>query len=548
MLETPELKRFKLLDLIGCGGMGSVYAGYEVKNLTPVAVKILNPESSEIDVVLNRFKIEGKILKKLNHQNIVKYVDDGEESGFHYLAMEYVKGMSMDSLPLSHTASSLGLSGNIPSMEEYVQIFKECMEALAYIHKQGLVHCDIKPQNIILSGTSYKPCFIDFGIARYVKETDDLDPSEGNLYTVVYASPEQLTNKPVELQSDLFSFGVLMYEKLTGKLPFFGKKEMDVSLAQIKWNFPPPRQLTPHVPQKLDEIILKLLARDPEMRYPSATMVVGELEKLLEAIRARSHGLTLTGIIGDIRELPTPDGVVRRGSGKRRSLSDEMTAMKKARNEYVEAKGQLRIASSKIKTEPEKVEQLKAVCESLRLEFERLQKETKMSLGFKSQPLVIDKYNSILKMDILAYEKRGVPFTINTIEQKLVFSDGSDIVVGSINFSEKVKRFYSLNHKDSFLTWDETYWFFNAYEEKDFPIYFMVGDRKMQSAPRGYKGFFWPMEFLIALSKLNRTGVAIVETISGVDRNGQAGFSTHKETILFAQNMFDAVKPPKLSS
>jgi serine/threonine protein kinase len=540
-IETPELKRFVLLDLIGCGGMGYVYNGYEPKSQTPVAVKILSPECVAMPVVLDRFKIEGKILKSLNHPNIVKYVDAGEDGAWHFLAMEFVKGMSMDSLPMSHSASSLGVLQTVPSMEEYVGIFRECFEGLAYIHKQDLVHRDIKPQNIILSGSSFKPIFIDFGIAKNVREINDLEDTEERLYTVVYASPEQLTSKPIDLPSDLFSFGVVMYEKLTGRLPFDGRSEMAVSLAQIKWNFPPPRQLNPAIPQKLEQVILRLLARDPEQRYPSAQMVAGELEKLHEVLKAGAQGLAMSGILNDIREMPHPDGVARR-TLKRRSLSDEMTAMKKARNEFVEAKNQLRIATSRLRTEPDKIDQLRAISEQFRLEYEKLQQITKMSLGFRSQPLVIDTFNSIHKMDILAYEKRGVPFTINKIEQKLAHSDGSDIVVGTINFTERVKRLYSLNHKDSFLSWDESYWFFNAYEEKDFPIYFMVGAKGSYQPPRGFKGFFWPLEFVVALHKLGQTGISIVESIAGVDRNGQAGFSTHRETILFSQNMFDAFK------
>ena len=454
---SPELKNYQLLDLIGCGGMGYVFAGYDLRNQKPVAVKVLSQECSEIDVVLQRFKMEGKILKGLNHKNIVKYVEAGQENGFHYLAMEYVKGISMDALPLSHSASSLGVQGTIPTMEEYILIFKSCMEALTYIHKQGLVHRDIKPQNIILHGSNYNPSFIDFGIAKFIKENDDLFGTEEKLYTLVYASPEQLTNKPVDYASDLFSFGVVMYEKLTGRLPFIGKREMEVFLAHTKWNFPPPRQLNPDIPQKLEQMILKLLLRDPEQRYPSAEMVQGELEKLLDVLRSAQKGLTMTGIVSEIREVTTPDGVSpRRSSAKKRSLSEEIISMKRARNEYVEAKNKLRLASAKLMTEPQKIEELRSVTESLRQEFERLQTQTKMTLGFKTQPLVIDKFKMIQKMNTLVYEKRGVPFTINTIEQKLTYDDGTDIIVGNFNFSERSKRFYSINHKENFLSWDET--------------------------------------------------------------------------------------------
>lgn len=537
--EIPEIKNYKLCDLIGCGGMGSVYAGYN--GAVPVAVKVLSPECTGIEAIVERFKLEGRILKSLNHPNIVKFVEAGQEGPFHYLAMEFVKGISMDSLPMSHSASSLGVYQSRPSMEEYLSIFIKCMTAMAYFHKLGLVHRDIKPQNIILHGSNYTPHFIDFGIAKYVKDDDDLNLTEERLYTVVYASPEQLTNKPVDIQSDLFSFGVVMYEKLTGRLPFVGKSEMEVFLAHTKSNYSPPRQLNPEIPAKLEQIILKLLTRDPEQRYPTATMVQGELEKLADVIRSGRAGLAMTGIVSDIRELPSHEATTKR-STKRRSLSDEITAMKKAQREYVDSKTQLRQAMSKYHTEPEKIEQLQRIAETFRQEYEKLQQQTKMSLGFRSQPVVVDRFNIIFKLESLVYEKRGVPFTINTIEQKLANSDGSDILVGSVNFTDRAKRLYSLNHKEDFMSWDESNWFFGIYDEKVFPIYLMVGSKGIMHPPKGFRGFFWPFEFVVAMHKLGQTGVSIIETITGVDRNGTAGFAIHKETILFSQNIFEAFK------
>ena len=540
MISAPELSRYKLLDLIGCGGMGSVFIGYELKNEKLVAIKLLSPECSVIPVVLERFRLEGEILKSLNHPNIVKFIESGQEGEFHYLVMDYVKGLSLDAFPRSHSATTLGVKQSIPSMEEYLALFIKCFDALAYVHKQGYVHRDIKPHNIILTGPEYSPRLIDFGIAKRIREDGDMDQPGEKLYTVVYASPEQLMNKPVDQVSDLFSFGIVMYEKLTGRLPFEGKKEMEVFLSQTRWNFPPPRQLVPEIPQKLEQVVLKLLARDPAHRYPTAAMVQGELEKLLEVFKQGREGLGLSGIISDIRE----SGPALSGSRgfKKRTIAEEQVLLKKSRSEYVEAKNHLRQATIKIRTDPDHVEQLKAVCEQLRIEYERMQNQLAMALGFKSQPLVIDRFNSILKLETVAFEKRGIPFTINTIEQKLAHTDGSDIVVGSINFTERAKRIYSFNQKDSYLGWDQSTWFFNAYDDKDFPIFVMIGDPSMPRPPDGFRGFFWPFEFLIAIHKLGRTGVSIIETFSGCDRRGQAVSAQHRETILFSNNLFDVLK------
>jgi len=535
--SQPVLKKFTLLDLIGCGGMGSVYIGYELQTEKMVAIKILSPECAAIPAVVDRFVLEGKILKSLNHPNIVKFVDAGKDGDFYYLAMEYVKGLSMDAFPRSHSATTLGVKQSAPSMEEYLSIFIRCFEAIGYVHKSGLVHRDIKPQNIILHGNDYDPRLIDFGIAKYVKDDNDLEGNAERLYTVVYASPEQLTSKPVDSLSDLFSFGVLMYEKLTGRLPFEGKREMEVFLAQTKWNFPPPRQLFSQIPQKLEQIVLKLLSKDPANRYPTAQMVQGELERLLSVVRHGKQGLTMSGISEEIRKI---GGVSELRKGvKKRTVADEQVAVKKALAEFVDVKNQLRKANIKFKAEPDQIVHLKTLSNTLHQEYERLQGRLKMALGFKSQPMVIDRYNSIMKLETIVFEKRGTPLTINIIEQKLAHTDGSDIIVGSINFTERAKRTYSINQKDTFLAWYQSNWFFNCFEEKDFPIFLMIGDRKMPHAPIGFKGFFWPFEFIVAINKLGRTGVAIIETFNGVDRNGQAVFAMHKETILFSENLFE---------
>ena len=536
IVNPPELTRYHLLDLIGCGGMGSVYIGYQLDTEKLVAIKLLAPEAAKIPTLLAQFKDEGKFLESFHHPNIVKYVDEGCTGEFHYLVMDYVKGLSLDSFPLGQSMTTMGVKQTLPTMEEYLSVFIGCMEALSYTHKKGVIHRDIKPQNIILRGGEYKPCLIDFGIAKYVDDEDDLNVSAEGMCTVAYASPEQLTNKPLTFVADLFSYGVVMYEKLTGHLPFKGKKSMQVFIEQTKWNFPPPRQLNPSIPQKLEQIVLKLLAKDPEQRYPTADMVKGELERLLEVTRQGRAGLALSGISSDIRGVQ----LSRRGF-KKRTISEEQALMKRARAEFVDSRQKLRIEKNKIRPDIETVEQLSILCETLQNDYDRLQNQIKMTLGFKSQPLVIDKFNSIFKMETIAFEKRGIPFNINTIEQKLATTEGKDIIVGKMNFTERAKRSFSINKRDSFLAWDNSNWFFGAYEEKDFPIFVMVGDKNMPRCPSGFKGFFWPFEFLLAVKKLGWTGVSIIETFQGVDRKGIAVFAEHKETILFSQNLFDKI-------
>jgi serine/threonine protein kinase len=534
VVNPPELTGYHLLDLIGCGGMGSVYIGYQLESEKLVAIKLLNPDAARIPAVLEQFRQEGEILKNLHHQNIVKFLDQGNEGDYHYLVMDYVKGLSLDSFPLGNSMTTIGVKQTLPTMEEYLMVFIDCMEALGYVHKKGLVHRDIKPQNIILRGSEYKPCLIDFGIAKMTDKDDDLNLTAEGMYTVAYASPEQLTNKPVDYQSDLFSYGVVMYEKLTGHLPFKGKRAMQVFIEQTKWNFPPPRQLNPSIPQKLEQIVLKLLAKDPTQRYPTAEMVMGELERLLEVTRQGRSGLGLSGISGDIRGVQ----IERRGF-KKRTISDEQNMLKRARAEFIEARQKLKMEKGRLRPDSEKIDNFVVLCNTLQQDYERLENQLKMALGFKSQPLVIDRFNAIFKLETIAFEKRGIPFNINTIEQKLATTEGEDIIVGKMNFTERAKRSFSINKRDTYLAWDNANWFFGAYEEKDFPIFVMIGNKSMPKCPVGFKGFFWPFEFLLAVQKLGWTGVSIVETFKGVDRNGHAVFAEHKETILFSQTLFD---------
>ena len=534
IIEPPELPNYHLLDLIGCGGMGSVYIACHQDTGKLVAVKFLDPKVAEEAVILQQFKQEGDILRLLDHNNIVKFVDQGVVKGLNYLVMDYVKGLSLDNFPLGNSMTTIGAKQTLPSMEEYIHVFIGCFKALSYIHNKGLVHRDIKPQNIILRGASYDPCLIDFGIAKFIEDDDDLNINPDRMFTVAYASPEQLTNKPLDAISDLFSFGVVMYEKLTGHLPFKGKRAMEVFIEQTKWMFAPPRQYNPNIPQKLEQIVLKLLAKDPNSRYPTADMVIGELERLLEVTIQGRTGLSLTNIFSEIRGVN-----LERKSFKKLTIREEQSMLKKQRAELLDVKQQLKKEMSKLEPDQTEIESLTELCNTLQANYSRLENQIKMVAGFKSRPVVIDKFNTIFKLETIAFEKRGIPFTINNLEQKLTTTDGEDIIVGSINFTERAKRKFSVNKKDSYMSWDNKNWYFSSYEEKDFPIFLMIGDKNMPQPPKSFKGFFWPIEFLLAVKKLGWTGVSIIETFSGIDRNGRAIFAEHKETILFSQSLFD---------
>ena len=136
VLEPPELSNYHLLDLIGCGGMGSVYIAYQLSNEKLVAVKFLSPEAAENPAILKQFKQEGEILRLLDHPNIVNFIDEGIADGLHYLIMDYIKGLSLDNFPLGNSVTTVGAKQILPTMEEYINVFIGCFTALSYIHKK----------------------------------------------------------------------------------------------------------------------------------------------------------------------------------------------------------------------------------------------------------------------------------------------------------------------------------------------------------------------------------------------------------------------------
>jgi serine/threonine protein kinase len=536
-LKPPDLPDYKLLRKIGSGGMGEVYSAITISDKKKVAIKFLDPEAAKISAVVSQFKQEADILGILEHPNVCGYVGRGVAKSVHYIIMELADGVPLDKLPKSNYSENLASDVVEISIEDYMAVFCEAFKALSYIHKRGLVHRDIKPANIILRHEDLSPCFIDFGIAKYVSADDDLNVNPENMFTVVYASPEQLTSKPADHLSDLFSMGVVMYEKLTGKLPFPGKKAMEVFIAQTKWSFPPPRQLAPEIPKKLEDVILRLLAKDPSQRYPTAEMVVGELERTLLVLRQSKDGLEITPILDELRGY---SGATK--GYKKLTLADEQNMIRKVRAELTETRQKLRYEGAKgIGADLEKIEGLKEICAMLQNDYEKLNLQIQMAMGFKSGPLVIDKFNSIFTLDIMAYEKRGVAFSINTIEQKVVSPDGRDIMVGKMNFSERAKRFYSINRQKESSAWMQTNWFVGPYEEREFPVFIMVTDGQDYNCPVGYDGFLWPKEFLLIVRKFGWTGLGIVEKFRGVDRSGTSVTAEHREVVLFSQVLFDKI-------
>ncbi len=259
-------------DLLGRGGMGEVYRATDTQTEETVAVKALNPEVLECDPsLLERFLREGQALRQLNHPNIVRMVAAVEENGRHYLVMEYVGGGSLQDLLTSR--------GCLPA-NEVVKIALEVADALTRAHHLGIIHRDLKPDNVLLAedGT---PRLADFGIA-HIQDRSHLTQSGMVIGTVDYLSPEACNGEQLDERADIWSFGVMLFQMFTGKLPFTGESLTSKLIAILTQPVPDLTQFASGVPDALTDLVYRMLEKDPQQRIPSVRLVGAELEALLK--------------------------------------------------------------------------------------------------------------------------------------------------------------------------------------------------------------------------------------------------------------------------
>lgn len=273
--------RYELEKLIGQGGMALVYRARDQVLGRPVAVKILRPEYSDNANFVTRFQREARAAANLVHPNIVAIHDVGEDGGNYYIVMEYVDGPTLKDI----------IRERAPLGVEYaLKVAEEVCSALEYAHRQGVIHRDIKPQNILLREDAEVVKVADFGIAQ-----TRLDPETTAehlaLGTVKYISPEQAHGRDVVPQSDLYSLGVVLYEMLTGHQPFDGESPVSIALQHVEAEPVRPRQLNPYLPPAVEGIVLRALSKDPRDRFGSAR----EMRLALE--RYRMVGAEVTGPI-----------------------------------------------------------------------------------------------------------------------------------------------------------------------------------------------------------------------------------------------------------
>lgn len=259
MLEGHLLsERYRIERTIGGGGMANVYLARDIILDRDVAIKVLRPEFANDPEFIERFDREAKAATSLSHSNIVNIYDVGEENDILYMAMEYVDGLTLKEYILEY--------GPLP-VEKSIDIMKQLTDAIAHAHMNGLIHRDIKPQNMLMDHYGNVKV-TDFGIAIALSATS-LTQTNSILGSVHYLSPEQARGGTATKKSDIYSLGILFYELLTSKLPFFGQSPISIALKHLQDETPSVRGVIPDVPQSVENIVLKATAKDPFHRYES---------------------------------------------------------------------------------------------------------------------------------------------------------------------------------------------------------------------------------------------------------------------------------------
>lgn len=307
-MEVPKLLigkringRYKLLEVIGGGGMSNVYLAHDMILNRDVAIKILHNNFSNEEEAHRRFQREALSATSLNHPNIVSIYDVGEEEGLQYIVMEYVKGMTLKQYITQYAPLEPARS---------VEIMKQLTSAIAMAHQNQIIHRDIKPQNILMDEEGNVK-ITDFGIAMALTATS-FTKTNSVLGTVHYLSPEQARGGIATKKSDIYSLGIVLYELLTGELPFSGESAVSIALKHLQSETPSVRAIVPTIPQSLENVVLKATAKDAQHRYFTVEKMHEDLETVLSPERIHEPKFMIpedhdaTRAMPAIKERPIP--------------------------------------------------------------------------------------------------------------------------------------------------------------------------------------------------------------------------------------------------
>ncbi|WP_019120579.1 Stk1 family PASTA domain-containing Ser/Thr kinase [Brevibacillus massiliensis] len=298
-MENRQLGgRYQLERRVGGGGMAVVYKAKDLVLNRPVAVKVLRPQFSVDEDFVQRFRREAQAVASLSHPNVVGVYDVGQEDDTHYMVMEYIEGSTLKEVINAH--------GALP-VKEAVRIASKICDALDHAHQNHIIHRDIKPHNILI-GKNGQVKVTDFGIARAVTSAT-ITHTGAVLGSVHYFSPEQARGGVTAEKSDIYSLGIVLYEMVTGQLPFSGDSPISVALKHLQEPLPEPREINPEIPQSVENVILRALMKDPFMRYASAEEMLHDLETCLSPERLNEPKVAVPTDDEETRVLPaiTPE-------------------------------------------------------------------------------------------------------------------------------------------------------------------------------------------------------------------------------------------------
>lgn len=266
--------RYEIEKLIGEGGMANVYLANDTILDRKVAVKVLRGDLAGDEKFVRRFQREALSASSLSHPNIVEIYDVGEDDGNFYIVMEYIEGKTLKQLIKKR---------GVLSLPETIDIMLQLLDALATAHDSYIIHRDIKPQNIMIKESGLVK-ITDFGIAMALNSVE-LTQTNSVMGSVHYLPPEQASGKGSTIRSDIYSLGILMFEMLTGKMPFKGDSAVEIALKHIKEPLPSVREINPVVPQSVENIILKAAAKNPKNRYHNVREMEEDIKTSLDAER-----------------------------------------------------------------------------------------------------------------------------------------------------------------------------------------------------------------------------------------------------------------------
>jgi eukaryotic-like serine/threonine-protein kinase len=291
---TILANRYEILDVLGTGGMGSVYKAKDIELDRLVALKVIRPEMARNAAIVDRFKQELRLSHKVTHRNVVRLYDLAEDAGLRFVTMELVEGRDLRSI--------LEERGKLPAGEA-MDIFQQICTALEAAHGVGILHRDLKPQNVMREDTG-RVVVMDFGLARMIDSSDGMTQTGAIVGTFDYMSPEQALGKELDQRSDIFALGLIGYEMLTGSMPFRAESMVASLLKRTQQRAVPLSEVDRNIPGTLSNMIAKCLEKDPANRYQRAEELEADIRSWKSTGKVKASSVRLRMI--RIREMPWP--------------------------------------------------------------------------------------------------------------------------------------------------------------------------------------------------------------------------------------------------